>query len=203
MVGKTQRGDGLQAERARLVDEGLRRRVVAGDHGVAAEQLARVARQPALEPVGKESDGGQRGHGQRDGHDQQAQFAGAQVAPEGAPAQAARRKSRSWRRPYRTDSEPWISDDQFTGAVEFSSLRSSSRSTGRICSPTLICGLEKPSALPASVSRWRITGTAAAKACSKERVLRNCSSNSARPKNVSSRQAPAAVGRCCPRRRRS
>jgi hypothetical protein len=81
-------GDRPQAERARLVGERRRRRVVAHHHRVAAQQLARVARQPALEPVGEEADGGERGHGQRHRHHQQPQFTGAQVAPEGAPAQA-------------------------------------------------------------------------------------------------------------------
>ena len=79
------------------VDEGRRRRVVADHHRVAAQQLARVALQAALEPVGEEADGGQRRHGQRHGHDQQAQLAGAQVAPEGAPAQQDEAETKSWR----------------------------------------------------------------------------------------------------------
>ena len=84
---KTQRADALQAERAHLVDERLRRRVVARHHSVAAQQLTRVSGQAALEPVGEKTHGRERRHRQRDGHDQQPQLARAQVAPERAPAQ--------------------------------------------------------------------------------------------------------------------
>jgi hypothetical protein len=77
-----------QAEFASPLDHARRRRVVAGQHRVAAEQLPRVALQAALEPVGKEPDGRERGHRQQHGHDQKAQFAGAQVTPQGAPAEA-------------------------------------------------------------------------------------------------------------------
>ncbi len=86
--GKAQRARGLQAQCPGTVDEGLGCGVVAADHGVAAQQLPRVAGQAPLEPVGKKADGGQRRHRQRHGDDQQAQFTRAQVAPERAPAQA-------------------------------------------------------------------------------------------------------------------
>ncbi|MNY35620.1 hypothetical protein D3C86_1700400 [compost metagenome] len=56
--------------------------------------------------------------------------------------------------------------------------------------PTRICGLENPSALPASTSRWAIKGTAFSKAWVKECVWRNCSLNTARPKKVSSERVP-------------
>ncbi len=78
----------VQPQRRGALREGRRRRVVRHQHRVAAEQLARVALQAALEPVGEEAHGRERGHGQQHGDDQQAQFAGAQVAAKGAPAQA-------------------------------------------------------------------------------------------------------------------
>jgi hypothetical protein len=50
--------------------------------------LPRIALQAALQPVGKEADRRERGHGQQHGNDQETQLASAQIAPEGAPAKA-------------------------------------------------------------------------------------------------------------------
>jgi hypothetical protein len=62
-------------------------RLVAHHHGIAPEQLARVARKAALEAIGKETDRGEGRDCQRHRDDQQAQFAGAQIAQQRAPAQ--------------------------------------------------------------------------------------------------------------------
>ncbi|MNT05097.1 hypothetical protein D3C72_1397060 [compost metagenome] len=86
--GKAEGAGARKAQRLRLCDESFGRRVVAHDHRVAAQQLARIALQPALQSVGEEADRRERGHGQHHGHDQEAQLAGAQVAPERAPAKA-------------------------------------------------------------------------------------------------------------------
>jgi hypothetical protein len=107
---------GLQPQRSRLRHEGLGRRVVADDHRVTAQQLARIALQAALQPVGEEADGRERGHGQQHGDDQQAQLAGAQVAPERAPTQAE-------------------------GSVHG---RDDSRATGRAAHPRVIAALSYP-----------------------------------------------------------
>ena len=63
--GKAQGLDHVQAQCTGLGRKHGRRRVVAGNHGVAAEQLARVALQTAFQPVGKKTHGGQGRHRQR------------------------------------------------------------------------------------------------------------------------------------------
>jgi hypothetical protein len=88
---ETDRGGRLQPQPAGLGDHGRRRGVVGGQHEIAPQQLARVALQPPLEPVGKKAHRGQCGDGQGDGHDQQAQFAGAKVTPQRTQAQAPER----------------------------------------------------------------------------------------------------------------
>ena len=81
-----------QAERARLGRERRRRRLVARDDRVAAEQLARVARQAAVDAVGEEADRRQRADRERHGDHQQAQLAGAKVARRAGASRAARRR---------------------------------------------------------------------------------------------------------------
>jgi hypothetical protein len=63
-------------------------RVVAVDDGIAAQELARIALQAALQTVRKKTHRGERRNRQRDGQNQQAQFAGTNIAPQGAPSQA-------------------------------------------------------------------------------------------------------------------
>ena len=84
--------------RAALATKIGRRRLVAGDDGVAAEHLARVARQAAVDAVGEEADRRQRRHRERHGDDEQAQLAGAKVAHQLAPAEPPRRRRRAARR---------------------------------------------------------------------------------------------------------
>ena len=88
--GKAVSACSLQPQRFRALDECRWCRVVAGQHRIAAEQLPRIALQSALEPVGKKADGRERGHREQHGDDQQAQFACAQVAPQGSPAKTKR-----------------------------------------------------------------------------------------------------------------
>ena len=64
-----------------------RRRLVAADHGVAAQQRSRIARQALIEAVGKKAHRRQRRHGQHHRQCQQAQLAGAKVAQRLAPGQ--------------------------------------------------------------------------------------------------------------------
>ena len=73
--------------------EQRRRRLVARDDRVAAEQLARVARQAAVDAVGEEADRRQRRHRERHRDDQQAQLAGAKVAQRAGASRAATRKA--------------------------------------------------------------------------------------------------------------
>jgi hypothetical protein len=56
--------------------------VVADHHHIAAQQLAGVALQAGLQAVGKKAHRAQCRHGQQHGHDDQAQLASAQIAPE-------------------------------------------------------------------------------------------------------------------------
>ena len=79
-AGKSGCGGHRQPAPGRFVQEGLRCRLVARHDGVAAHQLACVAAQAPLEAVGEEAHRSQRGHGQRHCHQQQTQFAGAEVA---------------------------------------------------------------------------------------------------------------------------
>jgi hypothetical protein len=92
MLGKRRWWPRAGPWRLRLGGHLGRRRLVAADHGVAAQQLAGVALQAVAQAVGKEAHRGERGHGQHHGHGQQAQFAGAQVAQGLAPGQQRRRK---------------------------------------------------------------------------------------------------------------
>jgi hypothetical protein len=86
--GEPHGGDGLQAQRLGAFDECGGRRVVAGHHGVATQQLQRIALQATLQPVGKKAHRCERGHRQRHSHDEQPQLARAQVTRQGAPAKA-------------------------------------------------------------------------------------------------------------------
>jgi hypothetical protein len=65
-----------------------RQRLVAPHHQVAAQQLGRIALQPALQPVGEEAHRGQRRHRQHHRRQHQAQLAGAEVQPQLARRQA-------------------------------------------------------------------------------------------------------------------
>jgi hypothetical protein len=65
------------------------------------EQLQRVTLQAALQPVGKKTHRGQRGHGQRDGHHQQAQFTCAQVAQQVRQPRRAKARFMQEKRPSR------------------------------------------------------------------------------------------------------
>jgi hypothetical protein len=87
MLGKLAVVAGREAERLRLGRERRRRRQVAGDDRVAAEKLAGVAREAAVDPVGEEADRGQRADRERHRDDEQAQLAGAEVAQQLAPAE--------------------------------------------------------------------------------------------------------------------
>jgi len=93
LVGRTRHGresqvDGLlQTQCLDLRQEGGRDRVVADHHGIAPQQLARIALQTTLEPVGKKTDGGECGHRQRHSHHQQAQFTSTQITRQRAPTQ--------------------------------------------------------------------------------------------------------------------
>jgi hypothetical protein len=71
-------------------------RLVAADHRVAAQQLARVALQAIAQAVGKEAHRRERGHGQHHGHGQQAQFTGAEVAQPWRQARAAIEGGLGW-----------------------------------------------------------------------------------------------------------
>ena len=98
---KVRRRRGGEAELARPRREQRRRRLVAGDDRVAAEQLARVAGEAAVDAVGEEADRRQRGDRERHGDDQEAQLAGAKVAQQLAPAELPRRRrarAAAWRR---------------------------------------------------------------------------------------------------------
>jgi hypothetical protein len=106
MLGKLTLLRHLQPSACALGSSSGGRRLVAADDGVAAEQLAGVAGQAAVQAVGEEAHRRQRGHGQHHRHRQQAQFAGAEVAQlvwrQASRAIEGRRKDqeRSWRRPY-------------------------------------------------------------------------------------------------------
>ena len=79
--------DGFQAQRLRFFDKSGGNLAVAAHHGVAAQQLKRIALQPAIEPVRKKTDRRERRHRQRHGHHQQPQFASPQIAQQGFPAE--------------------------------------------------------------------------------------------------------------------
>ena len=80
-AGEPGAGGGLQPQVPGTLSQPGRGGLVAGDHSVAAQQLAGVAGQAGLEPVGKEGHGCERGHGQHHRQGQQAQLAGLEVAP--------------------------------------------------------------------------------------------------------------------------
>ena len=82
----------LQAQRLGALPKKVGRRAVAGDHRVAAKQLARITLQAALQAVGKKAHRRERRHRQRDGQHQKAQLAGAHIAPQAAPAQGGERR---------------------------------------------------------------------------------------------------------------
>ncbi len=90
--GKAHGSHALQAQGLGALDEGRGRGIVAGHHGIAAQKLQGIALQAALQAVGKKAHGGECGDGQGHGHDQEAQLARAQVAQQGAPAQADKRE---------------------------------------------------------------------------------------------------------------
>ena len=76
---KGRRADDGELQCLGQLDEGRGCRLVAGDDGIAAQQLARVAAQAAVQPVRQESHCAQRRHGQRHGQHQQAQLTGSPV----------------------------------------------------------------------------------------------------------------------------
>ena len=88
---KTQLLADRQAQGLGFFDEGRRRGVVAAQHRITADQGCGVARQTALQTVGKKAHGTERGHGQGHRQNQQTQLARSRVAPQGAPTQAPKR----------------------------------------------------------------------------------------------------------------
>jgi hypothetical protein len=73
----------LQPQARGLGQEGWRRCVVGAEHRIATQQLPRIALQAALQAVGKKPNRCERRHRQGDGHQQQAQLACPEVAPQG------------------------------------------------------------------------------------------------------------------------
>ena len=80
-------GGRLQAQVLGQLQQLRRAGPVAGDHRIAAQQLAGIARQAGVQAVGEEAHRGERGHRQQHGHGQQAQFTGAEITPGLAPGQ--------------------------------------------------------------------------------------------------------------------
>ena len=79
---KAGRGHGLQPLLPGLLHKNRGSGVVADHHHIAAQQLAGVTLQAGLQAVGKKAHRAQCRHGQQHGHDDQAQLASAQIAPE-------------------------------------------------------------------------------------------------------------------------
>jgi len=75
----------LQAQCTGLLGKGRWGGLVAAQHRVTTDELARVTGQATLQPVGKEPHGAERRHRQRDGQHQHPQLTGAPVAHERAP----------------------------------------------------------------------------------------------------------------------
>ena len=80
-----------QAQALGLLGKHGRRGSVGSHYGVAAEQLARVALQAALQAVSEKTDRRERGHSQCHRHHQEPQLARAHIAPQSAPAKAPKR----------------------------------------------------------------------------------------------------------------
>ena len=78
---KAHRARDIQAQAAGLLVKSRCRRPVAAEHHIAAQQLPSIAFQAALEPVSEKPHSGQCGHGQGDGHHQQAQLSCPPVPP--------------------------------------------------------------------------------------------------------------------------
>ena len=78
---KTQRLHHVQPQAAGFLGEGGRGRVVAGNQGIAAQQLPGISLQATFETVGKKTHRRQGRHRERHGHDQQTEFTRAQIAP--------------------------------------------------------------------------------------------------------------------------
>ena len=85
--GKVQRLAAGQAPGLGLGSERGGRRLIAGHHHIAAQQLRRIALQACIQAIGKKRHRTQRRHRQGDGSKHQAQATGAQVTQQAAPAQ--------------------------------------------------------------------------------------------------------------------
>ena len=84
---KADRRDALEAKRLGLFNKGQWRLAITAHHGIATEQLASITLKPALEAIGKKTNGGQGRDRQRHGNYEQPQFASAKVSKQGTPTQ--------------------------------------------------------------------------------------------------------------------
>ena len=80
--GKAHIGVGLQAQALGFLHKGGWRALVADHHGVATEQLSRIAPQARLHAIGQKTDRRERGHRQRHRHHEQPQLTRTQIAPQ-------------------------------------------------------------------------------------------------------------------------
>ena len=80
-AGKHRRLHRAQPLRLRVLQIQRFQRMIADDHHVATDQLRSIAHQRALQPLGDEAHGRQRGHGQHQREEQEPQFAAAPVTP--------------------------------------------------------------------------------------------------------------------------